>query len=261
MMDHTFVVLAYKESEHLEACLQSLMEQTEKSSVLISTSTPSPWLEKTAKEYGIPCVISPSATGIANDWNFAVSSVDTEYVTLAHQDDLFHKEYVQYIRKMAVKYPENTILFCNYAELFDGKMRKYNLNLIVKRILLLPMLLRPILKHKGSKKWILSLGNPICCPSVTYHKSCIPDFRFNSTYSINLDWDAWIRIAELQGSFVYLRKILFYHRIHSLSETSSGLHDNRRQNEDREIFHRLWPSSVARMLSALYAIGYKSNKG
>ena len=261
MFSHTFVVLAYKQSEHMEECLQSLKNQSEASKILISTSTPSSWLDEIAQKYGVPIVVSPSESGITNDWNFALSSSDSEYITLAHQDDVFDTDYAKALRIAAQKHPDNAIVFCDYAELIDGKLRKNNLNLIIKRILLLPMYIHPSLNHRWSKRFVLSFGNPVCCPSVTYHKSVIPQFRFSSSYSINLDWDAWLRIAEMPGSFVYLRKVLFAHRIHSLSETSNGLKDNRRQNEDKAIFARLWPTPIAHLFSTIYALSYKSNNG
>ena len=37
---HTFVVLAYKESEYLEDCIKSTLNQKYKSDVVIATSTP-----------------------------------------------------------------------------------------------------------------------------------------------------------------------------------------------------------------------------
>jgi len=260
MNRHTFVVLAYKQSEHLEACLQSIRNQSEECGIVISTSTPSGWLEQIAQQYDIPVIISQAETGIANDWNFALSTADSEYVTLAHQDDVFHEDYAKNVRTRTQKHPNNAIVFCNYAELLEEKPRKCNLNLIVKRFLLLSMYIHSSMKHRWSKRMILSFGNPICCPSVTYHKSVIPNFRFSSSYPINLDWDAWLRIAEMSGSFVYLKKLLFYHRIHSLSETSSGIQDNRRHMDDRKIFGRLWPSPIARLLSFVYALSYKSNR-
>ena len=38
--NHTFVVCAYKESPYLGECIESLLQQTKKSRILISTSTP-----------------------------------------------------------------------------------------------------------------------------------------------------------------------------------------------------------------------------
>ena len=37
---HTFVVCAYKESPYLEECIKSLLAQTVRSEILITTSTP-----------------------------------------------------------------------------------------------------------------------------------------------------------------------------------------------------------------------------
>ena len=39
---HTFVICAYGESPYLEACIRSLLSQTEKSRILCATSTPGP---------------------------------------------------------------------------------------------------------------------------------------------------------------------------------------------------------------------------
>lgn len=259
MFSHTFVVLAYKKSEHLEACLQSLMNQSVGSKILISTSTPSLWLDKIAHKFDVPILVSQLKSGIANDWNFALSSIDSEYVTLAHQDDVFHAEYTKDLLAASQKHPDNTIIFCDNAEIHDGKIRRYNLNLLVKRLLILPMYIHPSLSHRWAKRLVLSFGNPVCCPSVTYHKAVIPQFQFSDSYSINLDWDAWLRIADMPGTFIYLRKRLFFHRIHSLSETSNGLKDNRRQNEDKAIFERIWPMPFAHVLSFIYALSYKSN--
>jgi len=259
MINHTFVVCAYKQSEYLPECLNSLKNQSQQSKIVISTSTPSPWLDEIAQKYDVPVYISREKSGIANDWNFGFASVDSEYVTLAHQDDVFHLDYVKRLNTVIQKNPGNLIVFCNSGELHDGIIVKNNLNLFVKRLMLLPMYIHPSLSHRWSKRIVLSCGNPICCPSVTYHKSVYPQFRFSGEYTINLDWDAWLRIADLQGSFVYLRKCLFLHRVHGLSETSNGLKDNRRQNEDKAMFDRLWPKVFSRFISFIYALSYKSN--
>jgi len=67
---HCFVVLAYKDSPYLSKCIESLLKQTIKSDLLISTSTPSSYIEKIAKQYQIPIVISPGGS-IGVDWNYA----------------------------------------------------------------------------------------------------------------------------------------------------------------------------------------------
>ena len=49
---HTFVVCAYKESQYLEECIQSVLNQNVKSKVIISTGTPNSYIKEIAEKYG-----------------------------------------------------------------------------------------------------------------------------------------------------------------------------------------------------------------
>ena len=48
---HTFVVCAYKESQYLEECIQSVLNQNVKSKVIISTGTPNSYIKEIAEKY------------------------------------------------------------------------------------------------------------------------------------------------------------------------------------------------------------------
>lgn len=73
---HSFVIPAYKDSEHLEGCINSLINQTTSSNVIITTSTPSQKTESLAAQYGLDYHVNEgNQKGIANDWNFALSKV------------------------------------------------------------------------------------------------------------------------------------------------------------------------------------------
>ena len=50
-INHTFVVLAYKESPLLEECIKSVLNQKYKSKVIIGTSTPNDYIKKIANKY------------------------------------------------------------------------------------------------------------------------------------------------------------------------------------------------------------------
>ena len=56
--NHTFVVCAYKESPYLAECIESLLQQTKKSRILISTSTPNDSIQEIAKRYELPVVVN-----------------------------------------------------------------------------------------------------------------------------------------------------------------------------------------------------------
>ena len=74
---HTFVILAYKESDDLEDCIKSVLKQSVKSNVVIATSTPNDFITDLAREYGIGVMINDSESNKGNDYNFALSTFNT----------------------------------------------------------------------------------------------------------------------------------------------------------------------------------------
>ena len=80
--NHTFAICAYKESEYLEECIQSVQSQTIPTNVIMITSTPNAFLDTIAEKYNISLYINEGEKGITQDWNFAYACADTEYVTI-----------------------------------------------------------------------------------------------------------------------------------------------------------------------------------
>jgi len=260
--EHTFVILAYRQSAYLEACIESLLGQTMKSRVIMATATPSAWLSGIGDRYGIPIFVRQGAHQMADDWNFALSAGGAGLVTLAHQDDLYHQTYTERILQAAGKYPDTLIIFTDNALMIDGRRVDRTLNLTIQRMLLWPFCLKQHIRSQWVRRLTLSFGNPICCPSVTYYKRNLdqngPVFQFDRSYPNNLDWEAWIRLARQKGAFVYVRERLMTHRFHQDSETSASLAGERRRVDDRRIFNLLWPRPVAAVISRLYALAYRS---
>ena len=260
VFSHSYVICAYGESPYLEDCIRSLLAQKRKSRVLMATSTPNEYIERLADKYRIPLHVRQGEKGITRDWNFAYSCAETDYVTLAHQDDVYLANYGAELEEKMTKAKRPLLFFTDYAELREGKVVETNRNLQIKRFLL-TLLKNP--KNQG-KKWIrrraLSLGNCICCPSVTFAVKNLPKEVFYHHFESNEDWEAWERLSRLEGEFVYCPKILMYHRIHEDSETSRIIGESRRTEEDFEMFRRFWPSLLAGMLTKIYRNSEKSNE-
>lgn len=95
---HTFVVLAYKQSMHLEECIKSVLNQQYKSEVVIATSTCNAFIESIANKYKLRIKKNPSSKkGIGNDFDFAITCAKTPLVTIAHQDDIYDEQYASKI--------------------------------------------------------------------------------------------------------------------------------------------------------------------
>ena len=257
---HTFVICAYKESGYLEECIKSLMNQTIKSEVILYTSTPNESINRLALKYDI-IVFNGDGSGIGSDWNRALACVNTQYATIAHQDDIYLPDYAKNIMRGFQKQAHNVpyaIAFCNYREIRNAEVIPLNLNLHIKSLLLFPLRVFP------SARWTqwfgLAFGCPICCPAVSYNMEELHNFKFSETMRVSLDWDAWFRIYKSGGKFCYIPKTLMYHRIHDESETTNMIAENLRTIEDYEMYQKLWPKFISKIIARFYKKSQESNK-
>jgi glycosyltransferase involved in cell wall biosynthesis len=261
-MDHTFAVPVYKAAPNLAALIASLRAQSwSRSEILLVSSTPSAELDAFAKIQRLPLHINPQRVDIATDWSFALAAARTTFVTLAHQDDLFAPEYVARLATAMQRHSKVLVAFCDYSEHSSRGARPTNFNLRIKRALCQRAFgRRECITNTRDKQRLLSLGNPICCPSVMFDRSALPDFRFPGGFRTNLDWMAWLELARRPGGFVYVREKLVSKGIHAESETTATIANRERQREDRAIFDALWPRPVAAALAAVYRLGYRANR-
>jgi len=256
--NHTFVICAYKESQYLEECIKSLINQDVKSNIQIATSTPNEYINNLAQKYSLKVYENKGEKGIGQDWNFAVSTANTDYVTIAHQDDIYKDDYLEEIVERIEKGKDFIIAFSDYRELKNGKVIDLTKNLKIKKFLLFP------LKFFGNSKFIkkrcLSFGCPICCPSVTINKKVIGENPYKTDLKCDLDWDTWDKLAEYKGRFLYIPEELMLHRIHEESETSNLIENNVRLDEDLLMLKRYWPDWIANIIMKYYRNAIKTNK-
>ena len=260
---HTFVVCAYKESEFLEDTVSRLMNQTVKSRVLISASTPNDTISGVAEKYGLEVRINPEGGTSAKDWNFAYIQAETDYVTLAHQDDVYEPEFTE-IMLSALESSKNPVLaYSDYYEIrhpekgVPGFRVEKNKLLRIKR-----MMLRTIDLSKGNR-WlrhrVLSFGYPMCCAGTTYVKRRFPTIDFIQDWHNSHDWDSAIRLASEKGEFLFIRKLLLGHRIYLESQTTNVIGSGIRYGEDLACLQHYWPKPIAGVIMKQYMKSYKSN--
>lgn len=260
MSDHTFAVCAYGESPYLEKCILSLVKQTIKSNIIIVTSTPNDHIKNLAEQYKLPYMINHGEAGITQDWNYAYGCAKTRYVTLAHQDDIYEKNYLEQALRLAGMSERPLIFFSDYYEIRNGQKVLKNRLLKIKRLMLFPLRSRVGQKSRWIRRRILSMGSPICCPSVMYVKDNLPEVIFQNHFRSCEDWEAWEMISGRKGDFLYSPRKLVGHRIHADSVTTSIIEDDKRSDEEYLIYCKFWPKPIARFLVSLYAGGQKSNQ-
>lgn len=252
---HTFVISAYRESEYLERCIISLMNQTVKSRIVICTSTPNQLIQSLTDKYHLELHIRYGESDIQDDWNYACSHVNSQWVTVAHQDDVYNEKYLENILGMIHKYPDSIMMFTDYRPIIHGDI-SIDRNCKIQRILRFPMKFSLFAKSKFFKKYFLSLGNCVRCPSVCYHKADISGPIFTSTLKFSLDWDTFVKFSQYEGRFVYIDKPLVYYRIHEKATTMSFITNNKRKDDDIYMFRKFWPEFLVKIIMKAYTHAY-----
>jgi glycosyltransferase involved in cell wall biosynthesis len=258
---HTFVIMAYKNAPFLEETIKSILNQTHRSEVCLSTSTLNERIQSLADKYNLPLYVNQPGQGIAKDWTFAINCAKTPLVTLADQDDFYFPDFSRNIVDKVERNPDAIVCFTHFKEIDDDrKIRPLNLTMAVKYVLLLPYFIRTTYRSRFFKRLTFRFGEPICNPSVTYNMAVIKDHMlFDENYSVSLDWDALLRLTDLKGAFCFIRKPMILHGIHTGTQTSFGITSGKRFAEDLHILQRLWPVWIAKLLAKAYSVSYFSN--
>ena len=255
---HTFAICAYKESPYLEECIKSLKSQTLKTRLIMCTSTPNDYIKNLAEKYSIPLFVREGESGIKEDWNFAYNSADTEYVTVAHQDDTYNADYVRTLAETVRKQGTDfSMAFTGYRPLKNGQVTT-DINCRMRALLRSPMRIKFLSERRFMRKAILCLGNSICCPSVMYNKKKLGSDIFTSDMKFNIDWDTFLKLAEADAPFLYTPKVLFYYRVHDGATSKEFIENNNRVKEDTAMFRKFWGRTVTKLIMKFYVKAYKT---
>jgi hypothetical protein len=256
-MDHSFVVLAYRDSPFLEGCLRGLADQSRPGRILVSTSTPSSFIERAAAEAGAELRVNPEpGGGIAADWNFGLAQAQTRYATLAHQDDVYAPDFTARCLSLFAREPKGALCFTGYQEIDDNGAAKSSKISKAKHLIERATISRREVLQGRRLLAFLSFGNPLPCSSVTFDTAKLPAFRFSNAWRSNLDWEAWWRLAQAGETFLHVPERLVGRRHNALTATSTLIADGTRRVEDLRMFRKAWPRPVADAIAWAYRAGY-----
>lgn len=259
--NHTFAICAYKESPYLEQCIQSVVNQTVKSKVLIATSTPNAYIQNLADKYHLPVYINKGKTGIQEDWNFAVSCCDTDFVTVCHHDDYYKPNFYEQIEPIIQSnIAQKTLtIHTGYYDCDEKGKEILTRNNKIKRFLLFPASLATFQSIKFFKMQLIAFGFTVCCPSCTHNRKLLGENFFNSEFQMCCDWDMFYKLAKMKGRIVYVPEKLMSKRFHKDSTTSMDIVSGLRYKEDLAMFEKMWPKKIAKLLMRYYVKAYEIN--
>lgn len=260
--NHTFVVCTYKESPYLEECIQSVLNQKISSKVIVATSTPNDYIKSIVEKYNLTLFVNEGPTGIQEDWNFAVSCCQTDFVTVCHHDDIYEKDYYSKIREV-IESPiakKTLLIHTGYYDINQDDVRSITVNNKIKRRINLINTFGFLQSSKFVRKITLAFGNTVCCPSCTYNKKLLGPNFFNSDLTHCCDWDMYYKISRMRGRVVYISDKIMSKRYHSGSQTVEDIKSGKRFREDKIMFEKFWPEFIVKRIMKKYVNAYKINE-
>ena len=234
-MKHTFVILAYNESEDLEECIKSVINQSVKSNVVVAPRPPNDYIIDLASNYSLGVMVNKEKSNKGRDYNFAVNSFNTELITIAHQDDLYDRNYTKEILKCYKKHKDATIIFTDNYEINNNVKVKKSKKLFWKRYFLFPLRFKFFQNKKFFKIRSLRRDKHICTSSITFVKKNISKSIFPTNLKFDNDWQGLIDLAKEDTRFVYLAKKLVGYRV------VEKKYDKIKAKEDEAIQTSLYP--------------------
>ena len=210
---HTFVILAHDESDDLEECIKSVLKQSVKSNVILATSTPNNYILDLASNYSLGVLVNEDDSNKGSDFNFAINSCNSKLVTIAHQDDLYDRNYTKEILKFYKKNNDATIYFTDNYEIKNDKKIKKSKDLFIKRFSLFPLKYHFFQNKKYFKIRALRPKKYICTSSITFNKKYINYDLFPTDLTYDNDWQGLLDLAVIDSRFAYLSKKLVGYRV------------------------------------------------
>jgi hypothetical protein len=162
-----------------------------------------------------------------------------------------------YEMKKKISSTNNPIAFVtDYLPIKNGEIGERDINSKLRRILRMPLKSDYLASKKFWKRAILALGNSICCPTVTYNKEVLGDSFFTSELKFNIDWDTFLKFAEINGVFAYVDKPLAYYRVHDGATSKEFIENHLREKDDMYMFSKFWPESIVKIIMIFYKKAY-----
>ena len=93
-------------------------------------------------------------------------------------------------------------------------------------------------------------------PSCSYQKALVDLPLFSGGYGYVLDWECMRKLADQPGRFVCVEKPLLYYRIHNGAATKECIKNHRREQEEQQMFEKMWPRQIAAALMKVYQMAY-----
>lgn len=216
MIHFSIVIPTFNGADFVEEALLSALSQTRAADeIIISDDNSTDATLKICQKYTdkIKIYTNPKGpSGFVNGWNNAISKATGDFISILHQDDILHPDFLKEIEKALEIYPDVKHLFvpCNYIgekgeclqepNYCTGEIKKYNGREYVRAY--------------------QTIGKPHIhrCPGVVTHRDIFKECTYRKEAGHIADDDFFYRVGQYTEIVGVLKPLASY-RLHQKSET------------------------------------------
>ncbi|WP_394228248.1 glycosyltransferase family 2 protein [Pseudoalteromonas spongiae] len=201
---------------------------------------PNPDLQKLAMKYkniSLRYIYNTSDRTMAGNWNFAITSSQTDLVTLLHSDDLLCADYILKMKALADTRPDVSAFFCGATIVDEASSKIISFPDLVKNFIRPRTRLIDLQGEQG----IISLlkGCYVFCPTICYRKSLLGKCVFNKKWKMVTDFQFYIDLLAADKKILGVRDKLYYYRRHKENQTSKLTVNCERFTEEVAIYNQV----------------------
>ncbi len=231
----TIVVPMYNGARFLAAALRSLLEQTFADYAILcvddASTDDSVAVAGSFSGDRLHVLRNERRLGLAGNWNRAFALATTPYLVIAHQDDVYDRQYLSAVLALLVSHPQAFIAHtgARYVDdsgtAIDSAAASYKQSFWPRD--------EPYERPAAEELRILQRGNYLACPSVIYRMSAVQRLGpFNEELQFVTDWEYWIRGLSAGFTIAGSREQLVSLRRHTASATAEAESSLRRYDEE-----------------------------
>jgi glycosyltransferase involved in cell wall biosynthesis len=234
----TFAVPVYNGATYLRQTLDSILAQRDPAfRLLVIDNCSTDATVEIARSYRddrLEVILADVHVSMSENWNRALSHIQTPYGVLAHADDLYEPEYVEVMVPLIAGQPDAFVAHCRVATI-DEHGTVLTLPTDVYKEKFWPDAETYCRPRCDEAEW-LRKGNYILAPSAIYRMECVRRIGgFEPRFQFAPDWQYWLRGVFAGYRVVGTRRKLVRYRRHAGQLTKANEATLRRYREEIEL--------------------------
>jgi glycosyltransferase involved in cell wall biosynthesis len=236
----TVAIPAYNGARFLGETLQSLRGQSLADFTLVVLDDASTdGSAALAESLGVRVERNPERLGLAANWNRALALCTTEYLLIAHQDDVYEPSFLATLLETIDAHPRAIAAHCKASTIDEhGYATAHPASLYKDRFW--PRDARVVEREPAAELRILRQGNYVIAPSAMLRMELVRQRGpFDARYEFVTDWEYWLRAVAAGDTLAGVNAPLLRFRRHEATATRASERSLLRYEEELQLLGEL----------------------